>query len=193
MIPSRTLTLAALVLVSLSACGNDSQTKVPLHAAPAVHTDDLCAELDGVSTLASTSKQRWTIADSTADGSSNRFENVKECDITGTTPASSFTISARITSYGAHSAEAAEANASDKPGEMCASDDGGDVTDGICHLDYSRYSSAPHVSAYQHVPGTSTVLQASVASPSEAEDARVTRTADEVLEVLERVATRETP
>lgn len=181
--------VAALAGGALSACGRDTEAKVPLYAAPELYTDDLCREISGVSVLASTTDKRWVLGDSTADESSTRFENVKKCDIEGRTPTSSFTIHAEVSSYGARSAETAEQNASELPEEACGNQIGGDMVDGVCHMD-PGVESGPYVTLRQHVAGTSIVVEASVTSPNDADLPAVTSTADEVLQILNSVATR---
>lgn len=183
--------VAILAGGSLSACGGDPEAKVPLHAAPELFTEDLCREIEGVSALASTTDKRWVPGGSTADESSTRFENVKQCDIEGRTPTSSFTIHAEVSSYGARSAEIAEQNASELPEEACGNEIGGEMVDGVCHMD-SGVEAGPYVTLRQHVVGTAIVVEVSVTSPNDADLPAVTSTADEVLQILNSVAKRTT-
>jgi hypothetical protein len=185
----KVVVVAVLAGGSLTACGNDSEEEVPLYAAPALYTDDLCGEISGVSALASTTDKRWVLGDRTAGESSTRFENVKQCDIKGRTPTSSFTIHAEVASYGARSAEIAERNASELPEEACNNEISGDMVDGVCHMN-SDVESGPYVTLRQHVVGTSIVVETSVTSPNEADLAAVTNTADEVLQMLNSIAER---
>lgn len=182
-----------ITLVGLAACGNDSEGKTPLYAAPAVNTDDLCLDIGELAVIADTSEQRWTILDSAPDESASRFANTKACQLDGTTPNGNFTISAEITSYGARSSAQAQKNASEKPAEMCASDIGGEVKDDVCTMDYSGFTDAPRVTKYQYLSGTSTVIEASVSSIRKEDLAAVTQTADELLGVLSQVAERDSP
>jgi hypothetical protein len=178
-------------LISLAACGDHSEAETPLYAAPTVNTDDLCLDIGELPVVTDTSARRWTILDSAPDESTSRFANAKRCRLDGTTPSGNFTITAEITNYGARSEAQAMKNASEKPAELCDSDIGGDVKDGICTLDYSEFTDAPRVTRYKYLPGTSTVIEASVSSIRKEDVTAVTETADVLLEVLTQVAKRD--
>lgn len=181
--------VSALAAGILSACGNDPEAKVPLYAAPELYSEDLCRDIVGISALTSTTDKRWVLGGRAADESSTRFENVKQCDIEGRTPTSSFTIHAKVSSYGARNADIAEKNASELPEEACGNEIGGQMVDGVCRMD-SEVESGPYVTLRQHIAGTAIVVEATVTSPNDADLAAVTSTADEVLQTLNSVAKR---